>query len=90
MRVDEPDFSTLPIQEFDWAEPVYGKVQEEMPKDIPEPHGKPVSVHYVDDNLYHDFIAGHLVTGILHFCNQTLIELFSKRQACVQTATFGS
>jgi hypothetical protein len=30
------------------------------------------------------------VTGILHLCNQTLIESFSIRQACVQTATFGS
>jgi hypothetical protein len=44
----------------------------------------------VDANLYHDVITGRLVTGILHLCNQTLIELFSKRQACVQTATFGS
>jgi hypothetical protein len=30
------------------------------------------------------------VTGILHFCSQTLIESFSKLQACVQIATFGS
>lgn len=45
---------------------------------------------YVDANLYHDIVTGRSVTGILHFCNQTLIEWFSKRQACVQTATFGS
>jgi hypothetical protein len=44
----------------------------------------------VDANLYPDIITGRLVTGILHLCNQTLIESFSKRQACVQTATFGS
>jgi hypothetical protein len=74
VRVDDPDFSTLPIQEFDWAETVYGKVQEEIPRDIPEPHGKPVvSVHYVDANLYHDIITGSSVTGILQFCKQTLI-----------------
>jgi hypothetical protein len=91
VRVDEPDFSTLPIQDFDWAETVYGKVQEEFPKDIPEPHGKPaVSVHYVDANLYHNIVTGRSVTGILHFCNQKFIELFSKSQACVHTATFGS
>jgi hypothetical protein len=91
VRADEPDFSTPPMQEFDWAETVCGKVQEEIPKDIPEPQGKPVVyVHYVDANLYHNIITGSLVTGILHFCNQTLIELFSKHQACVQTATFGS
>jgi hypothetical protein len=91
VRVNESDFSTLPVQEFNWAETVYGKVQEETPKEILEPHGKPVvSVHYVDANLYHNSISGRLVTCILHLCNQTLIESFSKRQACVQTATFGS
>jgi hypothetical protein len=91
VRVNEPDLSTLPVQEFDWAETVYGKVQEEVPKDIPAPYGKPVvTVTYVDANLYHDIITGRSVTGILHFCNQTLVEWFSKRQACVQTATFGS
>jgi hypothetical protein len=91
VHVDEPDFIAFPIQEFDWAETVYVKVQEEIPKDIQEPHGKPVvSVHYVDANLYHDNITGRLVTGILHFCNQTLIELFSNCQACAQTAIFRS
>jgi hypothetical protein len=73
------------------TETVYGNVQEEIPKDIPEPHGKPVvTVQYVDVNLYHDIITGRSVTGILHLCNQALIESFSKRQTCVQTATFGS
>jgi hypothetical protein len=91
VRVNEPDLSTLPAQKFDWAETVYGNVQEEVPKDIPPPHGKPVvTVTYVDANLYHDLLTGRSVTGILHFCNQTLIEWYSKRQACVQTATFGS
>jgi hypothetical protein len=91
VRIDEPEFSALPIQEFDWAETAYVKVQDEIPKDIPEPHGKPVvTVHYVDANLYHHIITGSFVIGILHFCNQTLIESFSKRQDCVQTATFGS
>jgi hypothetical protein len=81
----------VPVQKFDWAKMVYDKVQVEFPEDIPEPHCKPVvSVHYVDANLYHDIITGRLVTGILHLCNQTFIELFSKSQACVQTATFGS
>jgi hypothetical protein len=78
VSVDKPDFRTLPIQEFDWAEAVYGKVQKEIPKDIPEPHGKTVvSVHYVDANLYHNIITRRLVTGILHSCNQKLIYSFS-------------
>jgi hypothetical protein len=80
-RVNKPEFSTLPVQEFK-TETVYGMVQEEIPKDITEPHGKPVvSVHDVDDNLYHNIIAGHSATGILHLCKS-----FSKPQACVQTS----
>ena len=91
VRIEEPDFSTLPVQEFDWAASVYGNVQESMARDIPTPLGNPViSVTYVDANLYHDLLTGRSVTGILHFCNQTLVDWFSKRQACVQTATFGS
>jgi Reverse transcriptase (RNA-dependent DNA polymerase) len=91
VRVEEPDFSKLPVQEFDWADTVYGKVREEIAKEIPEPLGNPVvSVTYADANLYHDMLTGRSVTGILHFCNQTLVDGFSKPQACVQTARFGS
>jgi hypothetical protein len=35
-------------------------------------------------------LTGRSVTGILHLCNQTLINWYSKRQATVETATFGS
>jgi hypothetical protein len=91
VRTEEPDFSDLPIQKYDWCETVYGNVKEEVPADIPTPLGNQVTiVTYVDANLYHDILTGRSVTGILHFCNQTLIDWYSKRQACVQTATFGS
>ena len=91
VRTDVPDFAALPNQEFSWCQTVYGNVKEEVPRDIPEPLGKPVTlVSYVDANLYHDMLTGRSVTGILHFCNQTLVDWYSKFQACVQTATFGS
>jgi hypothetical protein len=35
-------------------------------------------------------LTGRSVTGILHLCNQTLVNWYSKRQATVETATFGS
>jgi hypothetical protein len=38
----------------------------------------------------HDLISGRSVTGILHMLNQTPIDWFSKLQATVETATFGS
>ena len=90
-RTDEPDYSGLPDQEFDWAHSVYGEVSEDVPSDIPAPLGRLVTLtHYVDANLYHDMITGRSVTGILHLVNKTPIDWFSKKQATVETATYGS
>ena len=44
----------------------------------------------MDANLYHDLVTGRSVTGILHLINQTPIDWFTKRQATVETATYGS
>lgn len=91
IRTDEPDYSALEKPNADWSHTVYGKVTEELPKDAPKPLGKRV-VHtcYVDANLQHDLTTGRSVTGVLHFFNQTPIEWFSKKQATVETATYGS
>ena len=91
IRTNEPDYSDLPEQDFDWAYSVYGNVREHLPDDLPKPLGKPVVLTtYVDANLFHDMITGRSVTGILHFVNQTPFEWYSKKQATVETATYGS
>ena len=91
VRTGDPDFSSLPDQDFDWCHSVYGEVEELLPRDAPKPLGKAVTtVTYTDANLYHDMLTGRSVTGVLHLCNQTLIDWYSKRQATVETATFGS
>jgi hypothetical protein len=41
-------------------------------------------------NLFHDIITGRSVTGILHLVNKTPIDWYSKKQATVETATYGS
>ncbi len=88
---EEPDFSALPDQQFNWAYMVYGHVEEVLPHDMPTPLGKFVTLtHYVDANLYHDMITGRSVTGILHLTNKTPIDWYSKKQATVETATYGS
>jgi hypothetical protein len=88
---DEPDFSDIEIEEYDWANSVYGDVSEVLPKDAPTPLGKLVTTtRYHDANLYHDIITGRSITGILHFFNKTPIDWFSKKQATVETATYGS
>jgi hypothetical protein len=88
VRIEAPNF---PVQKFDWLDTVYGNVKEEIAKDTPEPLGEPVVLlSNVDANLYHNMLIGCSVTGTLHFCNQTLVDWFSKWQAFVQTARFGS
>jgi len=70
---------------------VYGQVKEVIPADLPIPLGKLVTLmHYVDANLYHDLITGRSVTSILHLVNKMTIDWYSKKQAMVETATYGS
>jgi hypothetical protein len=90
-RTHEPDYSDLPNAVHDWDVSVYGDVKEQMPYNAPEPLGNPVVLtHYVDANLYHNVLTGRSVTGILHLINGTPIDWFSKKQATVETATYGS
>ena len=89
-RVHEPDYSDLPEKQYDWSS-VYGEVSELLPEDAPEPLGKYVTLtHYVDANLFHDALTGRSVTGVLHMLNATPIDWYSKKQATVETATYGS
>ena len=91
IRIEEPDLSGLPDCKFDWSNTVYGDVKEIIAKDNPEPLGNYVTMlHYYDANLYHDLITGRSVTGVLHLFNKTPIEAYSKKQATVETATYGS
>ena len=87
----EPDYSDLETAKYDWFH-VYGNVTELLPDDAPPPLGNYVTLtHYVDANLYHDVITGRAVTGtLLHLLNATPIDWYSKRQATVETATYGS
>ena len=43
----------------------------------------------MDANLNHCFATGRSVTGCLHFVNHNPIDSYSKRQATVETATYG-
>jgi len=90
-RIEEPDFSALSDQQFEWAYTVYGHLEEVLPHDIPTPLRRFVTLtHFVDANLYHDLITGRSVTGILHLTNKTPINWYSNKQATVETATYGS
>ena len=57
--------------------------------DAPPPLSKCVVLTmHVDANLYHDWVTGRAVTGIVHFVNQTPVEWFAKCQATVETTTY--
>jgi hypothetical protein len=91
IRTEEPDYSDILDPQYDWSRTVYGELQEDKPKDAPKPLGKTVTLtHYVDANLMHDVVTGRSVTGILHLMNKTPIDWYAKKQATVETATYGS
>jgi hypothetical protein len=66
-------------------------VSEVLPDDMPEPLGHDIVLStFFDANLYHDWVTGRALTGILHLINQTPFDWFCKRQSTVETATYGS
>jgi hypothetical protein len=91
IRTEEPDYSDVPRTEYDWEFSVYSGAKEELPKDAPEPLGKPVlTTTYVDANLYHCMLTGKSVSGILHLFNKTPVDWYAKKQGSPETATYGS
>ena len=89
-RTDQPDYSFLPDQDFDWIYSVYGDVHEILRDDVSGPLGKTVVTTTMDANLNHYLATGKSLTGCLHFVNKALVDWYSKKQATVETATYGS
>ena len=90
-RTEEPEYSYLPSMTYDWSYTVYGHVQEIIPNNCPKPLGKSVTTTTtLDANLLHCHATGASLTACLHFCNHTPINWYSKKQATVETATYGS
>ena len=58
---------------------------------MPEPLGEAVvTTTTMDANLNHHLATGKSLTGCLHFVNKTPVDWYSKTQATVETATYGS
>ena len=89
---DQPDYSFLPEQNFDWTYSVYGDVHEILPDGMPLPLGEAVvTTTTMDVNLNHCLATGKPSTGCLHFfVNKFPVDWYSKKQATVETATYGS
>ena len=90
-RTEEPDYTYLPDMKHDWSYTVYGNIQEIIPHDCPKPLGKSVTTTTtLDANLLHCMATGASLSACLHFCNQTPTDWHFKKQATVETATYGS
>ena len=58
---------------------------------MPETLGKAVvTTTTMDTNLNHYLATGKYLTGCLHFLNKTPVDWYSKKQATVEAATYGS
>ena len=75
LRTDQPDYSFLPDQDFDWTYSIYGDVQEILPNDMPEPLGQTViTTTTINANLNHCLATGKSLTECLHFVNKTPVD----------------
>ena len=58
-RTDQPDYSFLPEQDYDWTCSVYGDIHEILPDGMPEPLGEAVATTAtMDANLNHCLVTG--------------------------------
>ena len=75
-RVDESDYSNVPaIPYHDWEHSVYGKHEEDIAENIPEPLGKRIVLtHYFDASLMYDVLSEKAVTGVCTFYNKTPVD----------------
>ena len=91
VRTAAPDYSSIPVKMYDWEYSCYKDAYEEIPFDAPEPKGHAVqTTSFFDANLYHDYVTGRALTGILMMDNKTPLDWYTKRQGCVETSTYGS
>ena len=68
-----------------------GELQESIHANAPEPlENCAVTISYYDASLCNNVITRRHVTRVLHFASKIPIELNSKKQSIVETATHGS
>ena len=89
MRTPEVDESVF-AHNADWKE-FYGAVEEEFPRNKPEPRGNKVIISaFVDANHAGNVVTRRSHKGILIYVQNAPTIWFSKRQNTVEAATFGS
>lgn len=86
----EPRFDEKAFEKFSW-ETYYPDAQEEIPSNMPEARGKPVTLTcFVDADHAGCKETRRSHTGILLWLNKAPVMWHSKRQSTVESSTFGS
>ena len=86
----EPWFDESQFKECDWKE-FYPGAAEAIPPNMPEPRGKSVTTTcFVDADHAGCKLTRRSHSGVLIFVNRAPIIWYSKRQATVESSTFGS
>ena len=86
----EPVLDESKFKECDWKE-FYPEAAEAIPPNMPEPRGRAVvTTCFVDADHAGCRLTRRSHSGIIIFVNRAPIIWFSKRQATVESSTFGS
>lgn len=87
-----PEIDQSLFQPQDWSSTVYGdKLEEDLPPNMPKPLGNAMKMTaYVDSDHAGDTITRRSRTGFLVYLNCSLIFWLSKKQASIETSSFGA
>ena len=85
-----PDIDKCAFSSYEWYD-FYRDAKEQVPNNMPPPHGRAVSSHcFVDADHTSNTVTRRSQTGILIFMNRAPIVWYSKWQNTMETSTFGS
>ena len=86
-----PKHEKYPTEDHGTWEEFYPDAVEEIPNDMPESKGKEMKITiWVDADHAHDQVTRKSVTGIVVMINGMVYKTVSKRQATVESSTYGS
>jgi hypothetical protein len=87
----EPEIDEDQFQRRDWANSIYGDIEEELPSNMPPALGRGFRMRtYVDSDHAAETVTRRSRTGFLVFLNQAPIYWMSRKQNSCETSTFGS
>ena len=86
-----PRHEDFPYDDLNTWQDLYPDAEEEVPPDMPKAKGPKVRLTvWVDADHARDKVTCRSVTGIVIMANSTVVRTYCKRQATVESSTYGS